>query len=214
MRSRTKRTLRVGLTGGIGTGKTEALRAFERAGAVTVSLDGIAHELSRRGRPVRRAILREFGRAVLGPDGEIDRGALAERVFSRPRLRRRLEAAAHPHILREMRRRLKRARRPVAVVDAPLLFEAGIQDEFDVNVVVSAPRRAQVSRVMRRDGLSRRRAELRLKAQLPVARKERLADIVIRNEGSRAELRSKVAEYQNAFDLIARGLQMTARRRK
>ncbi|MFH1725704.1 MAG: dephospho-CoA kinase [Elusimicrobiota bacterium] len=199
-----ERALRVALTGGIGTGKSEALKAFGRAGAATISLDAVAHELSRKGKPVYRAILKAFGRGFLGRAGEIDRKALGKIVFARPRLRRRLEAASHPPILREMRRRLKRVARPVVVVDVPLLYERGLQREFDVSVVVTAPRRAQLGRVMRRDGVGRAEVLSRLRAQLPMTHKERKADVVIRNHGGLRELRRAVGEYQNAFNLIAR----------
>ena len=202
-----KSRLRVAVTGGIGTGKSEALKAFARAGAETISLDVVAHDLSRKGKPVHRALVREFGRSVLRPGGEIDRKALGAKVFARPRLRRRLEAAAHPPILREMRRRLARSRRPVAVVDVPLLFERGLQREFDVNVVVSAPRELRTRRVMRRDGVSRRQVLLRMRAQMPMAPKERMADVVIQNRGSLRALGRAVSEYQKAFDLIAAGME-------
>lgn len=210
---RAGKPLLVGLTGGIGSGKSEALSAFREAGAETISLDAVAHELSRPGRPVYRAILRTFGREVLRPDGGIDRRALAERVFSKPGLRRRLEAASHPPILREMRRRLKGVRRPVAVVDVPLLFEAGLEGGFDVTVAVSASREARLSRVRRRDGMSRAAVLRRMRAQRPLAEKERMADVVIRNEGSLKTLRRTVAEYQMAFDLMASSLKAVKRAR-
>jgi len=206
--------LKVGLTGGFGSGKSEATRAFARAGAATISLDRIAHELSRKGKPVYRALVRRFGRIALAPTGEIDRKGLAGRVFRRPQMRRRLEAATHPIILREMRKRIRRNGRPVVVVDAPLLFEAGLQGEFDLSLVVTAPRSARLRRVMRRDGGSRASALRRMRAQIPLSRKERLGDVVIRNDGNLRGLRRRVAEYHRAFDLIARSTTTGRKRRK
>ena len=195
--------LRVGLTGGIASGKSEALRAFEAAGAEAISLDDISHEVSRKGGPAYRSVVRAFGRSILGPDGEIDRRRLGARVFRDAAARRRLEAATHPVILRRMRALLAACRRPVAVVDAPLLFEAGLETDFDVTVLVSAGKELQLRRLMRRDGFSRCEALARVRAQLPTARKERKADVVVPNARGRGELRRRVREYQKAFELIA-----------
>ncbi|MEK7744264.1 MAG: dephospho-CoA kinase [Elusimicrobiota bacterium] len=197
------RPLRVGLTGCIGSGKSEALRAFSRAGAWTLSLDEVSRRLSWRGGPVHRAILRAFGRSVLRADGSLDRARLASMVFSNPALRRRLDRAAHPPILREMRRRLRACRRPVAVVDVPLLFEAGLEGDFDATVLVSAPERLRLRRVMSRDRVPAAAALLRLRSQGPQGRKERLADVVVRNQGGLGALRRRVKEYQQAFRLLS-----------
>ncbi|MFH2201570.1 MAG: dephospho-CoA kinase [Elusimicrobiota bacterium] len=199
------RTLTVGLTGGIGSGKSEALKCFARAGAETLSLDDIAHELSRKGRPLHRAIVRTFGRGALDRSGAVDREALGTRVFADARQRRRLERAAHPVIRREMRRRLAAARRAVTVVDVPLLFEGGLQGNFDVTVIVTASRERRIERVRRRSGLSRSAVVRRMRAQLPERTKRRLADVRIPNDGSLRELGCAVREYQKALRLIAGG---------
>ena len=169
------KTLRVGLTGGIGAGKSEVLRAFRAMGAGTLSLD----EVSR---------LPAVARAAAKALGTADRARLADMVFSDPRARRTLERATHPIILREMRRWLK-SRRGVAVVEAPLLFEAGIESDFDVTVSVSSRRRR---------GEPRRAA-----AQWPPRAKDARADVVIRNDGTLADLRRAVKQHQDAFVLIA-----------
>ncbi len=200
-----KPRLTVGLTGGIGSGKSEALKSFARAGAATVSLDGIAHELSKKGKPLYKAIVRAFGREILGDAGSIDRRALGERVFKSPRLRRRLEAATHPAIRREMRRRLAVAKRRVVVVDVPLLFEGKRQKDFDVTVLITAPRQRRIARVRRRDGLKKSEILKRMRAQMPDADKRRLADVEIRNDVSLKDLARKVRQYQNALELIAGG---------
>lgn len=196
--------LRVALTGCIGSGKSETLRAFRRAGAAVFSADEIAHELSRPGRPVHRAVRRAFGPAALDARGRLDRPALARLVFSDPALRRRLEAVSHPPIARELLRRVASCRRPVAVADVPLLFEAGLATEFDVALVVTAPRALRLRRLKAR-GMPRAEALRRMRAQWPERRKERAADAALANDGSLAELRRRAAAYQKAFDLIARG---------
>ena len=192
----------VGLTGGFGSGKSSALKDFSAFGADTMSLDAIAHKLSRKGGPCHKGIVRAFGRGVLSKSGEIDRQALGDAVFRDPRKRRRLERATHPAILREMRRLIRGSRGPLVVADVPLLFERKLTGEFDATLVVSASRRSQLRRVRRRDGLSPAAILRRLASQMPLSRKAALADVVIRNEGSRKQLRSRVREYALAFRLM------------
>jgi dephospho-CoA kinase len=197
----------VGLTGGIGTGKSEALRAFRRLGAATLCLDEVAHQVLAKGGPAYGPVRRTFGRGVLGrgTGGEIDRRALGRIVFAAPRLRRRLERLTHPAILARMRRRVRAQRRGLLVVDAPLLFESGLEKEFDLTAVVTAGLRRRAQRLRRRDGLPRRELLRRLAAQLPPARQARRADVVIGNDGTLGELRRKVREYHRAFELIYGG---------
>ncbi|MBI3296758.1 MAG: dephospho-CoA kinase [Elusimicrobia bacterium] len=200
------RRLRVALTGSIGAGKTEALKAFAAAGAETHSADAVAHDLAAPGGPVHRSVVRAFGRGVLAADGSLDRRRLGELVFKDAAARRRLERASHPHIERELKRRAARGRRPVVVVDVPLLFEKGLERRFDLTVCVTAPEPRRLSRVVRRDGLSRAEARRRARAQWPEARKARRADVILFNAGSRAALRRAAGQYQRAFALIAAGL--------
>lgn len=194
----------VGLTGGIGSGKSTALSAFEKCGADTFSADEIAHELSRPGKPLHASIVRAFGRGFVAASGELDRKALAREVFRKPAARRKLERATHPLILREMRRRIRGARGPVVVADVPLLFEARLSEEFDATIVVSAQRSSVLRRLAAR-GMDRSEAARRMSAQMPLARKEALADVVLRNERGRKELFGKAKEYYKAFELIAKG---------
>lgn len=199
------RPLTVAVTGGLGAGKSSALEAFRGQGAEAMSLDRIAHALSRRGGALARAVARAFGPRYLGSDGGIDRPALARAVFSRPALRRRLERAAHPIILRDMRRRIRNVRRSVVVVEAPLLFEAGWGGLFDLTVLIDAPAGLRVRRAMRRDGATRGRVLGMLGAQMPPARKRALADILISNDGSLCRFREKAADYGRAFRLLSEG---------
>lgn len=195
----------VGLTGAIGSGKSEALRAFARLGAATLCLDEVARGVLRRGAPGFKSICQAFGRDILSQDGEIDRQALGRVVFRDPRARRRLERLTHPLILRQMRRRIRAHLGGLLVVDAPLLFEAGIQGEFDAILLVAAPRRTCLKRIVLRDSTSLAAARLRMAAQMPLSEKARRSDVVIYNYGSRQALRQKIREYYRAFELMHGG---------
>lgn len=195
----------VGLTGGIGSGKSEVLRALRRLGAATVCLDEISRQALAKGGAAYRPVVRAFGPRLLGRSGEIDRLALGRAVFAEPRLRRQLERLTHPVILAQLRRRMRAHRRGLLVVDAPLLFEAGLEKDFDVTVVVTAGLQRRLRRLRRRDGLPAAELRRRVAAQMPQAVKARRADVVIANDGSRGELRGKVREYYRALQLLHGG---------
>ena len=193
-----------GLTGGIGTGKSSALAEFERLGAATVSLDRIAHEQARPGREGFAAIVKTFGRGVVGADGKIDRRALGARVFRSPAARRALERATHPAILREMDLLISKLR-GVVVVDVPLLFEKNLQTRFDATLLVACAPAEQVRRVVRRDGLAPAEVRRRVRAQLPLETKRRRADFTLDNDGTPAGLRAKVRAVHAGIDLLYGG---------
>lgn len=194
----------VGLTGGIGTGKSSVLAEFERRGAATLSLDQIAHRQARPGQAGFRAIVRAFGRAVLDGKGRIDRRALGELVFRDKAALARLERATHPSILREMDRLVSRLK-GLVVVDVPLLFEKRLQDRFDATVFVSCRPQTQVRRVTRRDGLSVAEVRRRRLAQWPLSRKMRLADFTVDNDGSLPQLRARVGSLYAGLTLLYGG---------
>jgi dephospho-CoA kinase len=144
----------VAVTGGIGAGKSEALRAFARHGAAVISSDEIVHELLRDDEDVREAIRERFGDAVFGPDGQVDRNRVAERVFSDSRELEWLELLLHPRVIAGyLRWRDELARRPDApaltVTEVPLLYEVGGDKRFDVVVVITAPTDVRISREIR-----------------------------------------------------------------
>jgi dephospho-CoA kinase len=141
----------VAVTGGIGAGKSEALRAFARHGAAVISSDEIVHELLRSDEDVREAIRERFGDGVFGPDGQIDRNRVAERVFSDARELEWLEHLLHPRVIAAyLRWRDELAQRPDApaltVTEVPLLYEVGGDNRFDVVVVITAPTDVRISR--------------------------------------------------------------------
>ena len=194
----------VGLTGGIGTGKSSALNEFERLGAATVSLDRIAHEQAKPGREGHLAVVRAFGKKVLGPAGFIDRRALGEKVFKSPAALKKLEKATHPAILREMVKLVNKLK-GVVVVDVPLLFEKKLQKHFDATILISCRPAAQLRRVTKRDGLTAAQARRRMKAQMPLGAKRRLADHTIDNDRDSAALRAKIAKTQAGLALLYGG---------
>jgi dephospho-CoA kinase len=194
----------VGLTGGIGTGKSSALNEFERLGASTVSSDRIAHEQAKPGREGYRAVVRAFGRNVLNTSGFIDRRALGEKVFKSPAALRKLERATHPPILREMEKLVDKLK-GVVVVDVPLLFEKKLQRHFDATVLISCSPAAQLRRVTKRDGLTAAEARRRMKAQMTISAKRRLADYTIDNDQGVAALRMKIAKTQAGLALLYGG---------
>ena len=194
------RPLAVAITGGIGAGKSEALAAFARHGAATVSSDQIVHRLLRDDTAVRKAMVERFGEGILDQAGQIDRSAVAELVFPDPEALDWLEALLHPLVVREYldwREQLGRLPNPPAVcaTEVPLLYEVGGQERFDAVVVVTAPSELREAR-------TRVQTELREPRLLPDEEKAAKADYVYVNDGSLDELDAFVAGVLD--DLAAR----------
>jgi dephospho-CoA kinase len=186
-----RRPVAVAITGGIGAGKTEALRAFARLGAATVSSDEIVHHLLRTDEGVKRAIVERLGEGVLTDDGEIDRSRVAERVFANRGQLAWLESLLHPLVSREYltwREQLGRLEQPpdVSVTEVPLLYEAGSEDTFDAVVVITAPE--EVRRRRTKVPLQQRSGRL-----IDDEEKVRRADYSYVNDGSRRRLEAFVA---------------------
>ena len=195
------RPLAVAITGGIGAGKSEALAAFARHGAATVSSDQIVHRLLRDDTAVRKAVVERFGEGILDQAGQIDRSAVAELVFPDTEALDWLEGLLHPLVVREYldwREQLGRLPNPPAVcaTEVPLLYEVGGQERFDAVVVVTAPSELREAR-------TRVQTELREPRLLPDEEKAAKADYVYVNDGSLEELDGFVAGVLD--DLAARG---------
>jgi dephospho-CoA kinase len=194
----------VGLTGGIGSGKSTVAALFAKLGAVVIDADAIVHELQAPGTPLVRRIAEAFGAELLDAAGALDREALGALVFRDPQARVRLEALVHPEVGREMARRLAEALRagvPLVVLDIPLLFESRRAGRggasalrFDATIVVWAPRAAQIERQLARNDYGRAEAERRVDAQMPLDEKRALADHVIDNSGSLEQTERQVRE--------------------
>ncbi len=203
-------TLRIGLSGGIGTGKSSVAKMWAALGAVVVDADAIVHELQAPGAPLLDAIRAEFGDEVFDANGALDRKALGSVVFKDPEARARLGRLVHPRVREEMRARVDAAARAGAalvVLDIPLLFESraaeatrgGDAIAFDATVLVYAPRAVQIERTMARDGCSVDEAERRVAAQMSIEDKRALADHVIDNSGT-------IEETQRAVEALHRHL--------
>ena len=178
----------IGVTGGLGTGKSTVTRMLKQLGARTLDADALAHQAIARGTSGWRAVRRTFGPRVMTLSGEIDRRALAQIVFNDRRQLQRLCRIIHPIVIRQMARAIRalRARRStgVVVVDVPLLIEARLTRTVDCVVVVTARRAQQIQRVQRATGWPRADILRRIQAQLPLAVKVKAADVVISNSGT------------------------------
>lgn len=196
-------TVRVGLTGGIASGKSTVSSILAELGAVVIDADLIAREVVARGTPGLAAVVEEFGSGLLTAEGDLDRPAMGALVFSDDDARRRLEAIIHPLVHRRSAE-LEADADPGAVVvhDIPLLAEVGRAGTFDAVVVVDAPAELQVSRMVEHRGWSREEAESRIAAQ--ASREDRLAIAthVVVNTGSLDDLRRQVEDVH--ADLLAR----------
>jgi dephospho-CoA kinase len=173
----------VGLTGGVATGKSTVATMFKQCGAVVIDADELAHEVVKPGKPAWREIVNTFGKTVLNTDHTVNRRELGAVVFGNRTKLRQLEQIIHPRVAREQAKLTKQAAQkdPHAVViyDVPLLFEVGIDKRVDQTIVVTADRKTQIARLKKRNGLSRAEAIRRIRTQMPLSKKVRLADIVI-----------------------------------
>jgi dephospho-CoA kinase len=175
----------LGLTGGIGTGKSTVARMFAARGVPVVDADALAREVVAPGLPAQADIAAAWPE-VIAADGAVDRKRLGEIVFADPAARARLEAITHPRIQSASAGRLAAlaaAGQRLALYEAPLLVESGRHRDFDGLIVVAASQATQIARVRARDGLNQAQAEARIRAQLPTADKVRLATFVIDNDG-------------------------------
>jgi len=196
-----RRTL-IGLTGNIATGKSAVARMLAGLGATVIDADRVAHEVMEPGGAAYAAVVDAFGPEVLNPGGAVDRRRLGDIVFRDPAALARLEAAVHPAVLLEVGRRIAEAEADVVVVEAIKLIEAGMHRAYDALWVVTAPRRVQIERLVRERGMTHDEAALRVDAQPPQEEKAALADRVLVNDGTLAQLRARV---EAAWEHLPRG---------
>jgi dephospho-CoA kinase len=191
------------LTGGIATGKSTVSAMFQALGCVIVDADQLAHEVVEPGQPAYQEIVETFGPGVVRPDRSIDRKALGAVVFADPAARTRLEAITHPRIRERLMTRLAaleaRGFDGIVIFDAPVMIETGNHRTMDRLVVVVADEAAQLERQRRRDGASDAEAARRIRSQMPLADKVKLADHVIDNAGDLSATRARVAEVHRAL---------------
>jgi len=202
----TDQSLRIALTGGIASGKSRVADLFAELGVPVIDTDLIARQVVEPGQPALAEVVGTFGPGVLDVDGRLDRRRLRELIFSDATARQRLEAILHPAIRTEMERQSSAAGGPYQLLVIPLLTEGGRRDHVDRVLVVDAPESLQIERLMNRDSVTREQALASLAAQATREARLAIADDVISNAGSAAELRDKVvALHEQYLHLAAAG---------
>jgi len=204
----------VGLTGGVASGKTTVSRVLKEEGAYIIDADQMARELVRPLTPAWKKLVKAFGKDILREDGSIHRKKLADKVYADLGQRKLLNQILHPRIRKEMERRAKEIGQKdpeaVVVIDAPLLVELGDHRKMDKLVVVTSTRTQQIERLKERDGISPEQALRIFSSQMTVEDKVKLADFVIRNEGSFQETKKKTREV---FQELKKGVVRAKKRR-
>jgi dephospho-CoA kinase len=190
--------LNVGLTGGIASGKSTVAKMFVKSGAYLIDFDGLAHEVQEPGKPAWKEVVNHFGEGILQPDKKIDRVKLGNIVFADKDKLVELNNIVHPFVYQEWHARLdklgKKEKHAIVLSDIPLLFEGNMQHLFDLTVLVLIAPEEQIRRLMARNGVSKEEAERRLKSQMPISEKIKLANIVIDNKGSISKTEKKVRQ--------------------
>jgi dephospho-CoA kinase len=186
--------LLVGLTGGLGAGKSTVARMLADRGAVLVDADELARRALEPGSRAYQQVCDLFGNEVVTPSGELDRAAIAATVFSDPERRRALESIVHPEVFRMLAETVeaRRGSDDIIVFDAPLIVETGFHDACDVVVVVTAPEAERVARVVRDRDMTADQARARIRAQISDQEREAVADVVIHNDGDLAQLEARI----------------------
>ena len=183
--------LRVALTGNIASGKSTVASVWREEGALIIDADDLSRRVVQPGTPGLAAIVERWGPGIVLPTGELDRSALRDVVFRDPGERQHLERIVHPAVQRLRRleeERAQREGRSIVVADIPLLYEVGMQDEYDVVVLVDAPEPTRIQRLVEDRGLSVDEARRMIDAQWPSERKRPHADYIIDNTGSVEDL--------------------------
>lgn len=192
----------IGLTGGIGSGKSSVAKLLRQEGVEVIDADAISHFITQKNSPGLALVVKEFGKDVLDQGGELNRKKLGEMVFSDKKKLFSLEKILHPLIREEAtirRQALALKKIPYAIYDVPLLFEKNLAKDFDKIIVVTCSEQQQIDRIIKRDKLSLEDVKKRLSAQIPLEEKTKKADFVIENSGSLEELKSKVKDLMNKF---------------
>lgn len=189
---RTPSTIRIGLTGGFGTGKSTVAKMFHKLGAYVVDADELARNSLKKGRKEYREVVSVFGDHILSQDGQIDRKALADEVFPDYEKLSQLNRIIHPGVIREIRTGLENAREKVRIAVIPLLFETGLEPGFDFLIVVAADQNTVLQRVSESRNMNEREIVLRSLAQIPLDEKIKQADFVIDNGETIEKTREQV----------------------
>ena len=185
----------VGLTGGIASGKSEAAKIFQKLGARVIDADTVSRAVMRPQTECWHQVTAVFGKEILNDDSTIDRAKLAGIVFSDQKKRLQLNSLVHPAIIHQIEGLLARIEKDepeaLVIIDAALLVETGIYSRCDKLIVLCAAEETQIKRLVERDGMSRKEAQKRIDAQLPLVEKVKVADYLIKNDGSLETLQTE-----------------------
>ena len=189
----------VGVTGGIGSGKSAATAEFEKLGITVVDADVVARQVVMPGTPCLQAIAEHFGNQLLTEGGELNRKALRQRVFSNPQEKEWLNTLLHPAIRQELISQLEQADSPYVILSAPLLLENGLEKYCQRVLVVDVPESLQISRTIQRDDSPKREVEAIMKAQLSRSERLKKANDVLNNDGSLEQLEQQVLQLHQRY---------------
>ena len=184
--------LRIGLTGGIGTGKTTVTDLFADLSVPVIDADKISHEVETKGQPGYKKIIEQFGSDIIDKNGDLRRDHLRKLIFNNPELKQQLESIIHPEVRKIIKERINKVRHPYCIISIPLLFESGLQKSVDRILVIDAPEKLQISRASSRDGVTT--DDIRKIIRLQIDRGTRLqqADDIIVNDRDRKHLERQV----------------------
>ncbi len=201
----------IGVTGGIGSGKTTVCKIFEELGAKVIYADELAKELMTNDENLKRKIVKIFGEEAY-LNGSLNRKFIADVIFSDEKKKRELESVVHPAVIKKIISEFKKLAKDknvnFVIVEAALIFESGFDSELDYIVVVDADEETKIKRVMERDKCSREEVLKRMRSQMDVKRKRELADILLLNDGDIEELRNKVKFLYSLFDKISKSVEV------
>ncbi|RUM49528.1 MAG: dephospho-CoA kinase [Marinomonas sp.] len=187
----------IGLTGGIGSGKTTVAKLFNKLGVESVDVDDIAREVVAPGENCLQEIVQAFGSDILTEDGSLDRAGLRQIVFADPALRKKLESITHPAIKARLKQKLASCESKIVLLVHPLLFETGQNNECKFTIAISIPKQIQIERVMRRDNNSEQQVMRIMDTQLTNQERIERADFILENTSNNADLSVKVLQLHN-----------------
>lgn len=194
----------IGVTGGIGSGKSTVTQRFEQLGVPVIDTDVIARQVVAPGLPAHKEVIEQFGKDYVTDEGTLDRAKLRQAVFSDPPKRKRLESILHPRIFRQMQAQLARVDADYCLIVVPLLAESAREYPLDRVLVVDVPPAEQASRVARRDQQAEADVERIIASQASREKRLAIANDVIDNSGTVEELRKKVDGLHERYSLLAR----------
>ena len=185
--------LLIGITGGIGSGKTEVAKVFQKLGAKILSGDEIGKDVVEKNPQLLKKLVKTFGHEILDSKKRLNRKKLGVIAFSSPSSTKKLNQIVHPFLLKDLKEKIKSLKKKgykkTLVIDAALIVEWGLQKETDFLIFVDCPKEKRIERLIQQKGYSKKEAEGRIKAQLPESKKRKLADFTIENEGNLRGLR-------------------------